>query len=429
MALAEAVEQLHAALDALARVELGDVGDEELARSAVALDAAAARLAATSARTMAEVEARGVWALDGSRNAAVWLARHRRAERSRCWGLVRLGRALRTMDATDAALSAGRIGVEHARELARCRRVAPEEFDGYEATLVHHAETLTWREFLAVCAAWRDAVDPDDAERAADRVQRRRHLVLHRRPDGTLSIQSGLLDAVGAEAFCNELDAIEDELFQQDLAAAKAEHGEDVALAHLPRTAAQRRADALVEMAYRSRTAPADGQRPDPLVSVYVGYDTVAGRLCELASGTPLTAKQLLPVFTRADIERVVFGPANRVIELGLRTRFFTGGLRRAIELRDRHCQHPGCDVPAARCDIDHVHDHGHGGYTTQDNGRALCRAHNLARNRRRRGDPLYDPVTGDWIEHPDDTAETTARIRQRLLDLTLERRERTAAA
>jgi len=420
--LVAAVEQLHAALDALARVELGDVGDEELARSAVALDAAAARLAATSARTMAEVEARGVWALDGSRNCAAWLARHRRAERARCWGLVRLGRALRTMDATDAALSAGRIGVEHARELARCRRVAPEDFDGYEPTLVHHAETLTWREFLAVCAAWRDAVDPDDAERAADRVQRRRHLVLHRRPDGSLSIQSGSLDPVGGEAFLSELEAIERELFDEDLAAAKEEHGDDVPLSKLARSPTQRRADALVEMAHRSRTAPADGQRPEPLVSVYVGYDTVAGRLCELASGTPITAKQLLPIFTRADIERAVFAPGNRVIEVGLRSRFFTGGLRRGIELRDRHCQHPGCDVPAARCHVDHIVDHGRGGYTTQDNGRLLCAAHNLARNRRRRGTPLVDPVTGEEVEHPDDVAEAVARVRQRLLDLTLAR-------
>jgi hypothetical protein len=246
--------------------------------------------------------------------------------------------------------------------------------------------------------------------------------VLHRRPDGSLTIQSGLLDAVGAEAFCNELDAIEAELFAEDLAAAKAEHGDDVALAHLPRTAAQRRADALVEMAYRSRTAPADGQRPEPLVSVYVDYDTVAGRLCELASGVPITAKQLLPIFVRADIERAVFGPANRILELGLRTRFFTGGLRRAIELRDRHCQHPGCDEPASRCHVDHTFDHALGGYTTQDNGRLYCKAHNLARNRRRRRQPLFDPVTGEHVEHPDDVAEAVARAKQRALDLRLAR-------
>ena len=41
---------------------------------------------------------------------------------------------------------------------------------------------------------------------------------------------------------------------------------------------------------------------------------------------------------------------------MGVRRRFFRGALRRAIEVRDRRCTHPsGCDVPAERCDIDHI--------------------------------------------------------------------------
>jgi hypothetical protein len=48
-----------------------------------------------------------------------------------------------------------------------------------------------------------------------------------------------------------------------------------------------------------------------------------------------------------------------------------TPGLRRAIEVRDRHCQHPsGCDVPAEECDIDHKVPYSEGGLTTQGNGR-----------------------------------------------------------
>ncbi len=41
----------------------------------------------------------------------------------------------------------------------------------------------------------------------------------------------------------------------------------------LARTSGQRRADALVEMATRSRTAPAEGIRPAPLFSVFVSYE------------------------------------------------------------------------------------------------------------------------------------------------------------
>ncbi|QXC61401.1 HNH endonuclease [Aquihabitans sp. G128] len=62
------------------------------------------------------------------------------------------------------------------------------------------------------------------------------------------------------------------------------------------------------------------------------------------------------------------------------RTRAFPGALRRAIEVRDRHCTHPGCTVPAERCDVDHIVEWSSGGDTTQANGRLLCPAHNRQR-------------------------------------------------
>jgi 5-methylcytosine-specific restriction endonuclease McrA len=56
--------------------------------------------------------------------------------------------------------------------------------------------------------------------------------------------------------------------------------------------------------------------------------------------------------------------------------------LRRAIEARDRHCQHPsGCTVTAEHCHIDHIVPYAQGGLTTQDNGRCACPKHNLDRN------------------------------------------------
>jgi hypothetical protein len=76
-------------------------------------------------------------------------------------------------------------------------------------------------------------------------------------------------------------------------------------------------------------------------------------------------------------MEVVLFdGPAT-VLSVS-RRRSFTGALRRAIEVRDRHCQHPaGCDVPVDRCDVDHVVPWIAGGRTDQFNGRLECRAHN----------------------------------------------------
>jgi len=76
----------------------------------------------------------------------------------------------------------------------------------------------------------------------------------------------------------------------------------------------------------------------------------------------------------------VVFDTPARVIELGELERFFTGGLRRVIEIRDRHC-HPGCYVPANFCQVDHIVEWAKGGETNQSNGRLLCPVHNRRRN------------------------------------------------
>jgi len=147
------------------------------------------------------------------------------------------------------------------------------------------------------------------------------------------------------------------------------------------RTAGQRRADALVEMARRSAAKSSSHRPARPLISVLIGVETFAGRVCELADGTPITPGQVVPLLSEADVERVVFDGPNRVIQLGEREQFFTGGLRRAIEVRDRHCAHPGCYVPADLCQVDHIIEWAKGGETSQSNGRLLCPVHNRRRN------------------------------------------------
>jgi hypothetical protein len=45
------------------------------------------------------------------------------------------------------------------------------------------------------------------------------------------------------------------------------------------------------------------------------------------------------------------------------------------VRARDRHCRFPGCSVPAARCQLDHVVPHPLG-ETTEANLHCLCPAH-----------------------------------------------------
>ena len=80
-------------------------------------------------------------------------------------------------------------------------------------------------------------------------------------------------------------------------------------------------------------------------------------------------------------------------------TRTFVGALRAVVEVRDRHCQHPsGCDEPIDGCDVDHIVPWSHGGVTSQDNGRLLCRYHNRIESQHPRPPNTGEPDdTGDW--------------------------------
>ena len=159
--------------------------------------------------------------------------------------------------------------------------------------------------------------------------------------------------------------------------------GDDVCVADLVRTPAQRRADALVEMARRAEAMPAGARLPEPLFTVLVGCETFAGRICELADGTVVAPGALVRWLDQSWVERVVFDGPDRVKNVGVRRRIFGGATRRAVEVRDRECFDEFCDVDAEHCQIDHVQPWSAGGLTVDDNGRAACGYHNRWRHRR----------------------------------------------
>jgi len=71
--------------------------------------------------------------------------------------------------------------------------------------------------------------------------------------------------------------------------------------------------------------------------------------------GQVLPPAAVAPWIDDADLERILFDDtASRVIDVS-RKRTFQGALRRLIEVRDQTCFHPMCDLPADRCEIDHI--------------------------------------------------------------------------
>jgi Domain of unknown function (DUF222) len=263
------------AIDGLLAVDPDGVADAELAAAMLGLRREQARLAAVVAEHTAIFEARRVHAEDGSRSATDWIAVHGRLPRGPVAGEVRDARRLRTMPHTRAAFRAGDLSAAHVRVLARLagHPRAGRHFPAGEAHLVAEGRRLRFDDWERLCAYWRDAADPDGPEQRHGRDCDLRRFRIGVGLDG-VGHADGYLTPVAAAAVNAALARLERELFAADWAAAKEIHGDDTTAGHLARTAPQRRHDALVEMATRALTAPGDGKRPAPLVTVMVDFAT-----------------------------------------------------------------------------------------------------------------------------------------------------------
>jgi len=368
------------ALDALCAEDPARLCDREAIK---ALHRQLARLEAATTRASAAFDAGRAWEDDKARSSGSWVAMACHLPTSAARRRVRLGRDLRLMDVVERAWLAGDIGEAQVGLLARARSSRrAETFARDEELLVGYAASMRFGSFARALSYWCYRADPDGSESEADDDYKARRFRISSGFGGT-KLLDGVLDPIGGTIVEDELARIEKELFEADWAAAKERVGPSVCAADLWRTPAQRRADALVEMAKRSGAVPAGARMPEPLFSVLVDYETLAGRICELANGEAVTPGSLLRYLDAAWIERVVFGSPSRVIDMGVRRRLFTGATRRAVQVRDRECFHPFCDTPAPDCEVDHIEPYAAGGLTTQDNGRPACDFHNRARHRR----------------------------------------------
>ncbi|MGQ0519742.1 MAG: DUF222 domain-containing protein [Actinomycetota bacterium] len=346
------------------------------------LHRALARLEAATTVASGAFDAAGGWQSGRARSAAAWIAYRCNLPKAAASRRVHLGRDLRHLPVTERAWLAGDVGGAHASVLARARtKATAEAMERDEDLLVSKASGLHFPAFVRAVAYWSQRADPDGTEdRAAKQVEGRR-FHLSQGFEGTW-LGDLLLDPVGGAIVHTALQRIVDELFDDDWSEARARVGEGAGVDDLRRTPAQRRADALIEMAVRSGTAPAGGRRPEPLFTVLVGWETFAGPVCELANGTVVSPGTVAEWLDRAWAERVVFDTPSRVIDVGETRRLFTGALRRAVQVRDRECFEDLCDVPAEWCQVDHIEPWAAGGRTTEANGRLACGFHNRARHR-----------------------------------------------
>ncbi|HUS62839.1 MAG TPA: DUF222 domain-containing protein, partial [Acidimicrobiales bacterium] len=340
----DVLERAGAVLAELRALDLDGVVDDSLSGAVLSMQRLRGALEVAEARVLSRWDAQGAWRPSGAKSAAAWLAWRQHLPIGITRQRMRHARALRSLPAVEEAWGAGDIDRAHVTTLlgARNPRTAGA-FDRHHEELLDLARGSWFSHFKTACDRWSLVVDPDGAEQDAedDRAARALHLA---ESFGGMWFGKITLDPISGTIVNETLRIIEREMFEADWTEAKERLGRDPLISDLARTPAQRRADALVEMAARARTTQPGGRRPAPLFTVVVGLDTLKGPLLELLNRTILTPGQAVQWLTEADVERIVFDPPSRVIDVGAKRRFFRGALRRALEIRDRTCFHPTCD-------------------------------------------------------------------------------------
>ena len=219
------------------------------------------------------------------------------------------------------------------------------------------------------------AVDRVVAVVDADAVRRAQQAVADRYVE-VLSNESGMAYMTGS-IFATDGKALDRRL--DELAATVCEAD--------PRTATQRRADALGALA-------AGGSR---LVCGCKGGDCAAGRSALKSNVVIHVVAEQASLEGRGSTPAVLPGvegliPAEVVAELARSARLvpliapadaesrYTPSAKLAdfVRCRDVTCRAPGCDRPATECDVDHTIPYADGGATHASNLKALCRSHHL---------------------------------------------------
>jgi hypothetical protein len=347
--------------------------DAELLDHYVRLRREATRLEAQAAALLGEIDSRGSVEPAGFLSTTAWLIHATGEPPGPARSRVRMARGLRALPEIAAAFQTGGLDSSRVRLLLEAHRVDPELFRRDEQVLLGHACTLSARDFPRAVAYWKAAADDEACRREDDAAWQRRELLVSSSWGG-LGYLNGRFDAESTEIITTALRALIDPA------------GRDPADTRSP---AQRRADALVEICRLSLdrgTAPrSGGERPHLVVTV--DLDVLAGRgggRCELSVTGPILPEAARRIACDAGVCRIITRGASEILDVGRRTRVVSPALRRALELRDGGCTHPGCDRPPQWCDAHHIVHWADGGETCLANLRLLCRRHHRMEHERR---------------------------------------------
>ena len=404
-----ALAKIGEGLDELLKAGLDPSGSRDAVEVIRAIESVGRRVAAAQSELVDVIDQRALYSADGHTSAKVMVRHVAKLSAGEAAGRVKVAKMLRDLPEIARRLRAGSLGVDQVRLLGRVHantRVRAHMADA-ETWFLKLADREVFPRFERAVRQWERLTDSDGAEPKASRNRKasmvQNGIDLSWELSGSFGSMQGL-----------SVDEIFDHYLQAELLAdwekARAEHGEEATAADLPRTAAQRSADALWQV-FQDAAANPDGAVPVNFVHNIVwdarGYEEMLRRLsgaeatpldfagfrCSTIDGVAVDPSEAAANSLVESMRRVVVGASGVVIDQG-RARAFTANARLAVLIADDHCTHPGCWIPASQCQIDHTRPYASGGTTTPANGGPRCGHHN---RHKERGYTVWRDPAGMW--------------------------------
>ena len=376
------VEMLRDALDQLDHEDPLGMPSTVLGEQIEGLFTLQNRLSAAITRHVAAFDrTQGYAALD-AHSTASWLRHRVRLSPNAASEQVRVARQLDRLPEAGRAYAAGEVGLQHTQIVTRVLGEASAEVAAEaEPALVEVARRVDPHRLGMLARHLRHTFAPEAVLEDAAHNHERRRLHLSESWEGLYFID-GVLDTEDGALLRTALDALMGPPSCDD-----------------ERTAPQRRADALIDMARRQldggELPQVGGQRPH--LTLTADLATLAklpgSRAADLDWGQPVPAETLRRIACDASLTCVLVSADSEPLSVGRARRTFSASQRRALVLRDKGCVL--CGRPPAWTAGHHLQHWIDGGRTSVANGALLC--HRCHRRVHEEGFRLVRKQDGTW--------------------------------
>ncbi|MFI1913249.1 DUF222 domain-containing protein [Nocardia sp. NPDC020380] len=399
-AIGMAVDQLTAAIAAVSGADLTALSDADLVAVARRFETCKRQLSAVDTRFVVEAMERGLPHKHGESptgllrtvfGVSTYEAGQRLSVARQCGRLREIDGHLKpaVLESTGAAFAEGAISRDHVRGIVEVMKGLPEELPGedrgtVEEILVQLSRSCCPDDLPRVGREILARVDPEGKFCCREVQQRRRGIHLGRQQIDGMSYVEGwltpevraVIDAVLAKfarpGMCNP-----DDPHSPHTTKGIDSNTLDAAAARDRRDAAQRNHDALLGLlapqVSASKLGTHRGVPVQAIITMSLAELEEAAGIATTASGGHVSIPDALRLAEKSKPILALFNHDGMPLHMGRSERLATPAQRYALIASERGCTRPGCDAPAALCQVHHITEWADGGPTDIDNLTLAC--------------------------------------------------------